>query len=372
MGDYGNQTTGGFDLRDRPWLGLAYLFFLLTPLLFQPFRWSAAWPSALAIAVFLPLYFSFYRKAHPVPAPLAHVLAVATIGLALIPFNIGGNTMLIYAAAMAATALPPRRVLAVCAILLLITAVEFWRVIPNGAAAFAMTGVVAVIGGMAVAGILYSRARAQANAQLRLTQDEVRRLAAMAERERIGRDLHDLLGHTLSVVALKSELAGKLFDRDPSAAREQIAEVETVARQALAQVREAVAGIRAAGLHAELAAARLALLSAEVRLDQRLPALGLDERTESVLSLTVREAVTNIIRHAHARRVEIEVLLADGELRMSISDDGCGGVVRQGNGLLGMHERIASINGSLEIDSPPGAGTRLLLRAPGRLAAALQ
>ncbi len=106
-------------------------------------------------------------------------------------------------------------------------------------------------------------------AQLQLSHDEVRRLAALAERERIGRDLHDLLGHTLSLVALKSELAGKLVERDPQAARRELAEVTRVARDALSQVRSAVTGIRAAGLASELASARLLLESDGVSFELR-------------------------------------------------------------------------------------------------------
>jgi two-component system sensor histidine kinase DesK len=223
---------------------------------------------------------------------------------------------------------------------------------------------VIVIGVLVMAGILYSRARSRRNAELRLTQDEVARLAAMAERERIGRDLHDLLGHTLSVVALKSELAGRLVDRDPAGAKAQIAEVETVARQALSQVREAVAGIRAAGLQAELAAARLALLSADVRLDQRLAPVAVAAEAESALAMAVREAVTNVLRHADASRVDVELGTFDGELRLSISDDGRGGATTPGTGLSGMRERLAAVGGRLEIDSPEGEGTRLLITLP--------
>src|SRR5690242_11748500 len=122
---------------------------------------------------------------------------------------------------------------------------------------------------------VFFRRNQQQDAELRLSHDEVRRLAAATERERIGRDLHDLLGHTLSLVAVKSELAGRLLERDPSAARREIAGVERVAREALSQVRSAVTGIRAAGLVAELASARLLLESAGVLFEYRPPAQSL-------------------------------------------------------------------------------------------------
>jgi two-component system sensor histidine kinase DesK len=258
----------------------------------------------------------------------------------------------------------PRPAIALSVLLFMVLAIEFWWLGPGAMLTLGFVMVVAVIGTMVVSSILYSRARSARNAELRLTQDEVRRLATMAERERIGRDLHDLLGHTLSVVALKSELAGKLLDRDPAGARAQIREVEEVARNALAQVREAVAGIRATGLQAELAAARLALLSADVRMDQRLDPVTLDEKVELAFSMAVREAVTNVIRHAGARNVEVEMKRDDQGVRLPVGDDGRGGIERYGNGLDGMRERMRALGGTLEIDSAIGAGTRLALWVP--------
>jgi two-component system sensor histidine kinase DesK len=366
------RPVPALDPHDRPGFTLVYLLFAYVPLLFVPHDvWSAAWPTLLATALFLPLHFGFYRRDCDRPA-LPWILAVAALGYALIPFNPGGNTFLIYAVAMAAASLPTRRAMACGAALGLLMAVEFLLVIPLPRVAGAVTGITTMIGAIVMTGILYSRARAREHAALSLTQDEVRRLAAMAERERIGRDLHDLLGHTLSLVVLKSELAGKLIDRDRDAARAQIREVESVAREALAQVREAVAGIRAAGLEAELASARLALLAAEVRLDQRVVPLALEPDTEQVLALALREAITNIIRHAQARRVEVEVVEEGTQLRMMIADDGRGGIEREGTGLSGMRERLLALGGRLEIDSPRGGGTRLTLRVPrGGIAAAV-
>ncbi len=353
------------DLHSTPWFGLSYLIFLYLPLVFWQDRpASAIVASVIATALFVPAYFASYRVQMTGARPLALVLYVAALAYALIPFNPGGNTLVIYALGMAAATLPVPVATRLSVALFVLMALEFWWVLPRREMAIAYVAVVAVIGTMVVAGVLYSRSRARRNAELRLTQDEVRRLATVAERERIGRDLHDLLGHTLSVVAIKSELAGKLLDRDPVAARAQIREVEHVARQALAQVREAVAGIRAAGFQAELAAARLALLSAEVRLDQRLAPIELGGDVETVFAMTLREAVTNVLRHAQAARVEVELGEHEGSLRLTIADDGRGGIESHGNGLAGMRERLVAIGGTLEIDSPPGAGTRLSIRAP--------
>ena len=133
------------------------------------------------------------------------------------------------------------------------------------------------------------------------------RLATLAERERIGRDLHDLLGHTLSVVALKSELARKLIDRDLDAARSEIGEVERVARDALSQVRNAVSGIRSTALSAELVAATALLEAQGVKVKCETENVKLPHDRETALALSLREAATNIRRHSGASGVTIRV-----------------------------------------------------------------
>ena len=201
------------------------------------------------------------------------------------------------------------------------------------------------------------------DAALRLSQDEVRRLAATAERERIGRDLHDLLGHTLSLITLKLELSRKLIDRDPGAARLEISEAEKVARHALAEVRSAVTGIRAADIAAELAAARLLLESSGVALDYAAPP-DMPAELERPLALVLREASTNIARHAGASHAAVSFESADGAVRMRITDNGRGGVGAHGNGLDGMCERIRALGGRLDIASPAGAGTCVQVEVP--------
>jgi len=210
------------------------------------------------------------------------------------------------------------------------------------------------------------------DAALKLSHDEVRRLAALAERERIGRDLHDLLGHTLSLVALKSELAGRLLDSDAAAARRELDEVSRVARDALVQVRSAVTGIRAAGLAAELASAKLLLESGGVAFDYDFAADALPREVEMVLALALREAVTNIQRHAQAHSARVELAVEGNDAVLRIRDDGRGGAIAPGNGLCGMRERIEALGGRLRVDSTPGRGTcveaRLPCAAPRRIA----
>jgi len=210
------------------------------------------------------------------------------------------------------------------------------------------------------------RTSSEKDAELRLSHEEVRRLAATAERERIGRDLHDLLGHTLSLITLKLELSRKLFDRDGEAARREMGEAEAVARHALAEVRAAVTGIRATDLAAELASARLLLASSRVHLDYEIGVAALPEAIERQLALVIREASTNIVRHAGASEARIRLGCDRGDVLLEICDNGRGGIAEDGNGLRGMRERVRAMGGRLTIESPRGSGTRLAIgvRAP--------
>lgn len=203
----------------------------------------------------------------------------------------------------------------------------------------------------------------QKDAALQLSQEEVRRLATTAERERIGRDLHDLLGHTLSLITLKLELARKLYDRDDARARQEIGEAEAIAREALAQVRSAVTGIRASDLAGELASARLLLECQQVHLHYTVPP-PMPVEVERGLALVLREAATNIVRHAQATQARVEFMQEGRQLVMQIRDDGRGGLQAEGNGLCGMRERVAALGGQLQLQSGRGEGTVVSVRVP--------
>lgn len=346
------------------WVSLLYLIFAFMPL----FYWKQVPPWAIAIYVGAALLFVLLYFAHHYTASrrrrLALTLAVAALGFVMMPVG-SGAAYVIFAVGLAAASLPPWRALALCVTMMAMEAVCFYRFVPAEAMPLSTFVINVIVAAMVFVGVVSIRNRELRNAELRLTQDEVRRLASLAERERIGRDLHDVLGHTLSLVVLKTQLAARLFERDPQGARAQIGEVERVAREALTQVREAVAGIRANGLQAELAAARLALLSAEISLDHRLAPVEIPEKVETALTLALRESVTNVLRHAGATRVEVELIgEARGGLSLLIADDGRGGAGREGHGLTGMRERLREVGGSVEIDSPVGAGTRLRLILP--------
>ncbi|MFF0311632.1 sensor histidine kinase [Streptosporangium sp. NPDC004379] len=183
-------------------------------------------------------------------------------------------------------------------------------------------------------------------AQLRRAQEEMARLAAGEERLRISRDLHDLLGHSLSLIVLKSELAGRLAAEGSERALPEIRDVEAVARKALVEVREAVAGYRRRGLPEELDGARAALEAAGTHVTVRLAGTPLPEELDGLLGWAVREGVTNVIRHARAGRCEIGVTSDGGATVLEIADDGRGaGPYEPGSGLRGLAERVEAAGG---------------------------
>jgi two-component system sensor histidine kinase DesK len=343
-----------------PFLNLGYLAFLFLPSLFgvldveSSFRLpgSSIGATLISLVVFLPLYFLLYRSSGR--RAILCMLAIGSLAIVLLPFNTFSNTYLIYAAAGAAYLGGSfRRRLAWVALMM---AAFLLAILQFGVPLF----VFAITAIVALALFLSSHFQIENERKriaLRLSHDEIKRLAALAERERIGRDLHDLLGHTLSLIALKSELADRLLDRDPAAARREIGEVTWVARDALSQVRLAVTGIRAAGLASELASARRMLEAAGIRFSHTLEEVGLQADQETALALAVREAATNIQRHAQARKVDIFLSADQGRARLRICDDGRGADIVPGHGLNGMRERIEGLDGSLKIESQRGRGT---------------
>jgi two-component system sensor histidine kinase DesK len=273
------------------------------------------------------------------------------------PWNGGALAFFIYAAAHAAWTGPPR--FAVRVVLVIIAAAGLESLLLRLPPYF---GIVATLFAALIGGInIHFAEVSRKNAKLRLAQEDVERLAQIAERERIARDLHDLLGHTLSVIVLKAELASKLAERDPARALQEIRDVERVSRQALGEVRAAVVGYRAS-LAAELERAQHALDAAGVAFEPRVEPLPLPPPQESVMALAIREAVTNVVRHAGARRCRVLLERAPGSVRLEIADDGKGGLAPEGTGLTSMRERIAALGGTLERSG--STGTRLTISLP--------
>jgi two-component system, NarL family, sensor histidine kinase DesK len=204
------------------------------------------------------------------------------------------------------------------------------------------------------------------NRELHEARAELARLAVADERVRFARDLHDLLGHSLSVIALKTQLARRRLPEDPETAAVDLADIEGVTREALREVREAVSGYRRPVLDVELAGARTALDAAGIETTIERPAVELPAEVEAALAWTVREAATNVIRHSGAKHSTIRLVPAVGQASVEVIDDGSGvnGTSGGGSGLVGLEERIRSAGGRLEAgprDDGPGFRVRAVV-----------
>jgi two-component system, NarL family, sensor histidine kinase DesK len=349
------------------YIWLAYVGFLFIDPILEPS--PRLWIGTIAVlAIFLGIFVRYVRSTDEgSPVRFWMIAAIFVLGLITFPWNPGASTFFVYAAAfLPFTFKSTRLVLSLFLIETLIILAEgylfrthvgpFLIEWPNTLIAIFL---VLIIG----TGNIFFAQQRRADHKLRLAQEENLALAAVAERERIARDLHDVLGHTLSVIVLKAELAGRLIELDPQRAAREISDVEKTARTALSEVREAIGGYRSQGLPAEMELARSTLQAAGVALACESPLPQLHAAEETVLCLAVREAVTNIVRHAQATHCSMRFTTsADGYHSLFITDNGAPLQLHEGNGLRGMRERVQSLGGRLSISTNPGV--TLLIELP--------
>jgi two-component system sensor histidine kinase DesK len=344
-----------FDYDHTIWLVYLVFWFIEPYMAHQPLRsWIYL---SVALGLFVPLYLFSHRG--PRNLRWIGVLGMFVIGLVYVPINQSACGAFIYVA----TAIPELTESTngvITLLLVMCTGIigECWLL--NLSAWVWSIGIgFGVLFGM---NRLRMKQKGQADSKLRMAHEEIEQLAKTAERERIARDMHDVLGHSLSLIVLKSELAGRLIASQPARAALEIAEIETTARQALAEVRKTITGYRAEGFASELTRAAQVLETAGVRLNRPAKAPNLTPRHEATLSLVLREAVTNIVRHAGASECSIEVFTVQDSTQLVIADDGRGDIREEGNGLRGMRERVRELGGSLSLQSDHG--TRLLVELP--------
>jgi two-component system sensor histidine kinase DesK len=283
-------------------------------------------------------------------------LAAGAALLALVAPSGGVDTLagLVYIAVTAVMNLPLRQ--GVVVVLASVTAVVVLpRVVPGWTPADGAVGSVllASFAGYGVAQVI------ERNTQLARAREQLVDLAVTRERERVGRDVHDILGHSLTVITVKTELAGRLLESVPPGpavdrARSEVADVERLAREALADVRATVSGTREVSLTGELAAARAALAAAGIRADLPSAVDVVPARYRELFAWALREGVTNVVRHSAATWCGVQ-LMADC---VEIMDDGrgpgdCDG---GGNGLAGLRARAAAADARLEVDRAPEGG----------------
>jgi len=220
--------------------------------------------------------------------------------------------------------------------------------------------------------VIFYRAVVWLMIERRRAREEIAHLAVAEERLRFSRDLHDVLGHSLSVIALKSQVARRLIDRDPVAARTSLEELEAVAHESLAAVREMVTGYRQRSLAEELRNADEILTAAGIRVELPGDWLPPAAPADGLLAWAVREGVTNLLRHSRAESCRISIGSDAGRICLEITDNGLGprggaesaAAAQGGSGLSGLRERMSAAGGTVEAGAAPGGGFRLRVEVP--------
>jgi two-component system sensor histidine kinase DesK len=335
---------------------LVYLgYFLISPWLLRAPTWVRL-ATVLGTLAALPMYFLGYwlcgRRV------LWVVGGFTLLGILFAPINPGAATLFIFASTALAGIGDPPKAFPYLGVLLAMVAAEAWLLkLPP---IFWITTM--FFSSLIGSAVIHWAHRRRLTEKLLAAQAESEHLAKVAERERIARDLHDLLGHTLSVIVLKSELASRLTASDPARAAEEIRDVERISRDALTQVRAAVRGYRSAGFDGELKVAMQALEAAGIQVETSVEHPELSPTQETVFAMALREAVTNVVRHAHATVCRLTLRQVGRFCEMVVADNGLGGALDEGSGLSGMRERVEALGGALERDG--SHGTQLRIRVP--------
>ena len=344
-----------------PYIWLVFLaFFYFEPIL-DPKATRRDWLVTIAATVvFLFLYFAIFWSKRPWNYLI--IVAMVAMGLALGPTNQGASVFIIYASMFLGwTFENARRSLIAVGALIVVLGLD--AVFFHAPLSFWGTSMIVSIG-VGLSNTFFAE-RNRALAKLRLAQDEIEHLAKVAERERIARDLHDVLGHTLSLIIVKSTLAGKLLDKtgsqdtfDPQRAKNEVADIEKVSREAMAEIRSTLRGYNTYKLCEEFRRAKATLNSAGVAVESQSAEINLSPAQESVVALIMREAVTNVVRHANAHNCRLLLGTNNGTCVLEIQDDGRAafprGLYVEGNGLRGMRERIEALGGSMTHDTESG------------------
>lgn len=347
-------------LIERASFQLIYLPFYFVPWMFNTPGWQDILVAVIAIGVFIPLYFRACSDAHR--GSLYYASAVELIMLATGPFLGMNGSFHIYGVSVAGFATTWQRavsfILGSTAVYVLLGLFVFNR---HWAELF-LASFMAIIVGVICMGA--RRSIENLSARERELQLD-RKLATLEERERIARDLHDILGHTLTMVAVKADLAGKLVDSDTSRAKAEIHDIRDQARTALKDVRAMVSGITDISLTAEIRRARSSLEAAGIAFHLAGEIPDMIEDMDKAISLAIREAVTNIIRHSGAKEVHLRIAPADGGIRFEIEDNGEGGEISPGAGLKGLMGRIEALGGHVDITASEGARLNVFLPDTG-------
>jgi two-component system sensor histidine kinase DesK len=318
---------------------------------------TAIGATLLSVVVFVPIYLFFYDEKH-LKLWIARV-AIFSIGGVLFIFNPFAHTYFLYACFPGDRASIRESVILM--VVMLLASCAFFAVRGIDPAYDVLMAVLVLgVGGA----VLLGRIQRQNRDVIHAKDREILHLARIAERERIARDLHDVLGHTLSLVVLKADLAARLIDVDPVRARLELGDLRDAARKSLADVRRTVGGMHQVSWQEGLQTACGLLDAAGIKTTiSALPAEHLPESLQSALAHVVIEASTNITRHSSARHVLIALSDSDSALTLSVEDDGAGKIATEGHGLAGLRTRIEAAGGEFKV-LQGGAGLRLVAVLP--------
>jgi two-component system sensor histidine kinase DesK len=345
--------------KNQDWTPYAYLvylvYFAFTPFMVPMPPWQRIAVAAGTVSALALYFWGYWLRGS---RGLWVIGAFVLLGTLFAPINFGASVFYVYAASFMGKAFDGAAAWRWLGALLVLIAIEAW------ALHFSVFVWIPALVFSALIGSIVNQQVHSRRMDLRLlrAQEETERMAKVAERERISRDLHDLLGHTLSVIVLKSELASRLTATSPERAAEEIRDVERISREALTEVRAAVRGYRSLGFESEVRAARQILETAGVRVESDVEPSGLSVAQENVAALALREAVTNVLRHAEATCCRLSLRRKGQFCELEIADDGRGGAHREGSGLAGMRERVEALGGVFECDG--SRGTLLRIRMP--------
>jgi two-component system, NarL family, sensor histidine kinase DesK len=298
--------------------------------------------------------------------PHASLIALGLLPVIAVVLLAGGAptsfaALFVYFVAAVGLRLPPRIAVPVTLLTALGVGLAGWL---QGSGSSAISATVLTIVSIGILMSAFGRI-ARANQELRETREELARLAVSEERLRISRDLHDLLGHSLSVIAIKSQLARKLLEHDPTRAAAELDDIQAVTRTALTEVREAVHGYRRLALAEALESAQTALAAAGIGCELADEDVVLPADVDAVLAWAVREGTTNVIRHSGALHCAIRIRADGDRAAVEIEDDGRAAPTNgRGSGLSGLRERARRVRGELEAGALPGGGFRLRLTVP--------
>jgi two-component system sensor histidine kinase DesK len=365
---FGNRPRGGVGLV----AALVWLLFIIFPLIDAVENHGPAlqhWLAIAGAALFVGVYIALvliWRSDRTYHRPwLLFAILLADAAALTVAERPGWGFLFTYCAACAALISPAS--LGFYAVAICVALAGTMSAL-GGAAGSTVVSFVATSAGIGLLMLLMRDLRDR-NDELIRARAELARLAVAEERERFARDLHDLLGHSLSVIALKAELAKRLLPDRAAEARDEVADLEHVARGALSEVREAVSGDRQPTLDTELEGARMALSAAGIRADVVRAPTAIDPAVEGVLAWAVREGATNVIRHSGARNCKLTITSGLGDAAVEVVDDGVGLAPAQvnghaGHGLAGLAQRARSVNGRIEAGARAEGGYRLAVTVP--------